>query len=349
MSDTLKSLTNIIKSTIARQEMEAAKGSKEADFINTALKAAGKTAVSGALGAPVEAVSFAQRVLFPSAEDKPITESADLPYGQRDIHKKLFDEDPQNIDDATGAVLAGQVVAGFASLGKKPPIELTKKFSQRGMIVAAARKPGGGYGAVKYKDADGKLKSLISDSGATVSHKNLPSGPGDASKLENVLSHPELYSLYPELKSMPVMREFSSDRRGSFDPNTKRIRIKTEMPADQLRATLLHESQHAIQNLEGFTQGTNAGAFINFDVSRIQKRVTEAMQSSDPSVREAAQRLKSSTNKKLQEANLKYNNNAGEQEARFTETFSDRSQKDIDLTLQKLLSNNLSPQTWDTK
>lgn len=88
-------------------------------------------------------------------------------------------------------------------------------------------------------------------------------------KLKDILDYPELYKAYPQLKEMDVIY------RKSEDPNTvasyaygetaegaplKFILINdtiNEYNSLDFNATLLHEVQHAIQDLEGFAVGGN--------------------------------------------------------------------------------------------
>ncbi len=81
------------------------------------------------------------------------------------------------------------------------------------------------------------------------------------SKLGDILDYPELFDAYPELKEMKVDGD-ETQANGSFSPSTRTISLNKSLFADpdKLRSTLLHEIQHAIQDIEGFAAGSNAGA-----------------------------------------------------------------------------------------
>lgn len=81
--------------------------------------------------------------------------------------------------------------------------------------------------------------------------------------LDDVLVHPELFEAYPELKSMKVkIADLGNPRRyGSFNPNTFELEInKNAIGQDnaEMRRTIVHEVQHAVQQLEGFARGGNS-------------------------------------------------------------------------------------------
>lgn len=81
--------------------------------------------------------------------------------------------------------------------------------------------------------------------------------------LWEVLDNPELYNAYPELKNIPVtIKKFGSGFLGVYLPDEKRIMLN-ENSHDKER-TLLHEVQHAIQDIEGFAKGGNVQSMDNF-------------------------------------------------------------------------------------
>lgn len=75
--------------------------------------------------------------------------------------------------------------------------------------------------------------------------------------LQNIIQHDELFAAYPELQGARVKFEnMEPGKRGQYDPNTNSITLSNELrnaPQD----TLLHEVQHAIQDIEGFTGGAS--------------------------------------------------------------------------------------------
>ena len=74
--------------------------------------------------------------------------------------------------------------------------------------------------------------------------------------LNQVLDHPALFRAYPELKETRVqIRETDGGVEGGYNPADNTITI-SKNARDNL-STLLHEAQHAIQEIEGFTRGAS--------------------------------------------------------------------------------------------
>jgi hypothetical protein len=92
---------------------------------------------------------------------------------------------------------------------------------------------------------------------------------GLPTKLGDALQHPELYENYPTMANMPLIRDRSvtnSDTmRGAYYSPQKSISVRTSMEPDTIWSTLLHEGQHAVQDIEGFTNGASPSVFGNFD------------------------------------------------------------------------------------
>lgn len=92
-------------------------------------------------------------------------------------------------------------------------------------------------------------------------------------KLSDVLHHPKLYERYPRLANLPLIYYFSEDKKpldySYYFSDNKRggyiLIYGSRMTGDSL-STLLHETQHAIQKLEGYARGGNE-FFAKFVVS----------------------------------------------------------------------------------
>ncbi len=82
-----------------------------------------------------------------------------------------------------------------------------------------------------------------------------------ALKLEDILDYPELFDAYPELKEIKVDGN-EAQANGSYNPATRTISLNNSLlsDSDKRRSTLLHEIQHAIQDIEGFAAGSNVAA-----------------------------------------------------------------------------------------
>jgi hypothetical protein len=92
--------------------------------------------------------------------------------------------------------------------------------------------------------------------------------------LPDVLHHPELFQKYPELLKMPVSEDAFMNARGGYLPHSvagtdvrpAEIKYREEyQPGKMARGatfdTLLHEIQHAIQQIEGFAKGASPDYF----------------------------------------------------------------------------------------
>jgi hypothetical protein len=127
-----------------------------------------------------------------------------------------------------------------------------------------------------FKDVDGKWKFEIDDSAAKLKQdklievfdpKNAPTGKymlpiGGKLKLADVLEHPQLFRAYPELRDVDVKPLlFSASSSGDYNELTRMMRLADAVP-ENLLSTILHETQHAIQGVEGFARGGSSALFI---------------------------------------------------------------------------------------
>ena len=82
-------------------------------------------------------------------------------------------------------------------------------------------------------------------------------------KLENILEHDKLYASYPELKDIDIKiasEEDAGSYAGSYNKRNNLIMINEKLlegDIAELKKTLIHEIQHAIQHIEGFTTGSS--------------------------------------------------------------------------------------------
>lgn len=268
--------------------------------------------------------------------------------------------------------LAKKVVAtlGTATAGTtaKAMIIAAARSSQAGKIQDAEKMLSEGASVSEtfnqtgiYKDADQIPKSILSDQNAVVG--SLKSE--EYKKLPEYLDHPELYKAYPELKDVYVVGRKNMEL-GQAKYSAGSVPI-ISIPGDvttyglprvaqEVKDVILHEVQHGVQSIEGFTSGANPTQFIpknlKAKVFKVQEAINAGRKSLDTSVQDAAVRYKDKYNEKLKvindNANTQYSNKAGEQEARFTESTSNMSKEELGSRVLTLLKNNLSPQTWDT-
>ncbi|WP_103642149.1 LPD23 domain-containing protein [Campylobacter concisus] len=114
-----------------------------------------------------------------------------------------------------------------------------------------------------YKDKDGAWKFEIDDSPAKIKNQN-------ADKLGDLLEHKELFKAYPELKDIKIKKiiDEKGENLGYYDPNKKEIAINNIGD----KSTLMHEVQHAIQDIEGFARGGEYDIVWNAAVRTIEKK-----------------------------------------------------------------------------
>lgn len=130
-----------------------------------------------------------------------------------------------------------------------------------------------------FRGVDGKWKYEIPDTGAAVNTDALTLNPftkepgkelygldyNKPKPLKDILSHPDLYSAYPEIGEMPVkampLGSILSGTTGAHVPSENAFYLSQLRPAEA-RKTLLHEVQHAIQEREGFARGGNSREFL---------------------------------------------------------------------------------------
>lgn len=124
---------------------------------------------------------------------------------------------------------------------------------------------------------DGALRSVIDDSTAklkpasfyrtsdSVGWDSVPKNNTEFSepiqKLSDVLDHPELFKAYPELKDFTVGNK-GLPNTGAFYHELDHFDIGPSRTPEGLMSTLLHETQHAVQEIEGFARGGSPRNFL---------------------------------------------------------------------------------------
>lgn len=112
-----------------------------------------------------------------------------------------------------------------------------------------------------FKGADGKLRYEILDETSTI---NLDRFGEEELRLEDFLNHPKLFETYPTMKGIRVDKaRDDAAYRGAFLPTSQRIFLSGDLSPEQMRSTLLHEAQHAVQDREGFSGGSSASMSLD--------------------------------------------------------------------------------------
>ena len=128
-----------------------------------------------------------------------------------------------------------------------------------------------------FNSVDGKWRYEIPDTFAAFT-QDLASFQADKEyALEDVLNHQALYEKYPQLREYTLVFDSKMPAgHGAFYKNGgKRIDISQKADPDPTKFTpvqvLLHEVQHAIQEIEGFSPGGSPGMTLPYDLGSLKK------------------------------------------------------------------------------
>lgn len=147
---------------------------------------------------------------------------------------------------------------------------------------------------IGYGKADGLPRAEIDDSALRLKkpYETLSAQGKRSIRLGDLIDHPELFEAYPGLKRTKVRIHAGSDVSGSngFDGRDISMLITSDsQPADFIKG-LVHETQHNIQQIEGFIGG--AGHYQFVDAARAKATAglnRRAERTTDPETRQALQ------------------------------------------------------------
>lgn len=104
--------------------------------------------------------------------------------------------------------------------------------------------------------------------------------------LQSLLHHYDLYANYPELRDLKVKMADLDNASGSYDMTRNVITLdrgtllnalSSPKSQESLRNLVLHEVQHAVQNIEGFVPGNSAKYFMPKSLTRQYESARERM------------------------------------------------------------------------
>ena len=140
---------------------------------------------------------------------------------------------------------------------------------------------------------DGYLDNLISKRYDEIEKIDYDISHGYVSEpkttLGELLQHDKLYAAYPSLKYMTVVVRTSKDlSSGGYSRSENTIYLDWRLSDDEIKSTLMHEIQHAIQDKENFSRGGNmemANAYRKIIKTKeakdfhkaLERKITEAM------------------------------------------------------------------------
>ncbi len=134
-----------------------------------------------------------------------------------------------------------------------------------------------GYGYTKYPSQEGLKSGRGGSKGEPL--KKLPD-----TTLEQIIDFPELFEEYPQLRTYrviptPPLMMFTE---GFFDSDTKLIGLKayenTPEGRKEMMSTLMHEIQHAVQDIEGTYSGANLGMFQPEGLTKLETQTRKDRQ-----------------------------------------------------------------------
>ncbi len=149
-------------------------------------------------------------------------------------------------DAGIGGFSVGGIKAKTADVGRLADAE---RMEQGGADSETVRRETGWY-----RGYDGKWRFEIDDSKMRfINHREESRRTW---KLDELIRHDALFAAYPELRDYTVLNfGISDDVEAAFYPGLNRITLDPRLSRAEKRAALIHEIQHAIQLIEGFTAG----------------------------------------------------------------------------------------------
>ena len=158
--------------------------------------------------------------------------------------KRTTNKNPTKDADIRFSV--GGVNAKTAEVGRLADAE---RMKQGGADSETVRRETGWY-----RGYDGKWRFEIDDSKMHfINHREESRRTW---KLDELIRHDALFAAYPELRDYTVLNfGISDDVEAAFYPGLNRITLDPRLSRAEKRAALIHEIQHAIQLIEGFTAG----------------------------------------------------------------------------------------------
>ena len=156
-----------------------------------------------------------------------------------------YTQNSKNDADIDGFSVGG-VNATTADVGRLADAE---RMKQGGADSETVRRETGWY-----RGYDGKWRFEIDDSKMRfINHREESRRTW---KLDELIRHDALFAAYPELRDYTVLNfGISDDVEAAFYPGLNRITLDPRLSRAEKRAALIHEIQHAIQLIEGFTAG----------------------------------------------------------------------------------------------
>lgn len=126
-----------------------------------------------------------------------------------------------------------------------------------------------------FRGVDGKWRFEISDRGMMFTEGHTPPElkEGRTYRLGDVIEHPELFALYPDIADTKLEIRDTEGAGGYWDWSRNLIAISNNLPRETtpFLDLLAHEIQHVVQSWEGFTNGASATGDYPISLSAVNK------------------------------------------------------------------------------
>ena len=106
-----------------------------------------------------------------------------------------------------------------------------------------------------FQDRNGDWKFEFSDKDMTL--KNIKINKNETYRLKDILKHDTLFIAYPQLENLEIRFKDLNKTNGSYSQKNNHISLNNKLIGSKakIEGTIIHEIQHAIQNIEGFENG----------------------------------------------------------------------------------------------
>lgn len=107
-------------------------------------------------------------------------------------------------------------------------------------------------------------------------------------RLDEVLDHPDLFEAYPLLKDIkvkPMPPGMPDSVKGQMSGNT--LHIRDNLDPEYAKGIIMHEVQHRIQVVEGFSRGGSKGEFLPKEIPAAIKEFESVKAEIEPQIKEA--------------------------------------------------------------
>lgn len=136
--------------------------------------------------------------------------------------------------------------------------------------------------------------------------KNLKGVRKSPKYLREYIKHDELFKAYPELRNVEVAFDNLEGERAHYNARANKIVVDNRLRTndEQLKDTIVHELQHAIQNIEGFSTGASPAYWQNrIDNGYAEEQKNKAIAQADKKYNELWDSAPAELKNKMREIN----------------------------------------------